>query len=422
MQPTISSHDFNNKFKEASEQLLKVTQTVDEIQESMSQKLKILEAEYNYASYCQALNKAYASEKNVCALFNGNEGIYDIYGIDVLPTTVKSPVDIFNIRMSGLNTCYFRQDMKASINLSESEKYVDLFKHDSLKTEFFYEEFSTDTVVLTLELSDFSNILYPTRFNMIEIDSFLKGSFTLNKLTIYPMTEDFEKTAEPIEFTSFGALGKNRIMLDQKYHFYKIQFSFKLNYSILNEDTLYYPFAIKHIYLYDADFSDKSYTIVPITCDYNIAIVKDTIKIFSNRGTRYSTIKDLGIELYMQYSGGVLSLPFNASTTSLRYEIALNKKTVYAKVPINEAISYIKFYVETRIEDEGIDKEKLIDLLCDCIQKDYQKEHYEITSWESYQIALSEAKSALSSVADQNTLDNIVIVLSNSIENLMPSI
>lgn len=421
MQPTISSHDFNTKFKEASEQLMKVGQTVDQIQESMVQKLKILEAEYSYASYCQALAKSYSSEKNVCALFNGNEGIYDVYGIDVIPITVKSPVDIFNIRMSGLNNCYFRQDMKASINKSESEKYVDLFKHDSLKTNFFYEEFSTDTVVLTLELSDFSNILYPTRFNMIEIDSFLKGSFTLNKLVIYPMTEDFEKTAAPIEFTDFGALGKNRIILDQKYHFYKIQFSFKLNYSVLNEDTIYYPFAIKHIYLYDADFSENSYTIIPITCDYNIAIVKDTIKVFSNRGTKYTTIKDLGIELYMQYSGGTLSLPFNASTTSQRHEIALNKKTVYAKVPINQAISYIKFYVETRIEDEGLDKEKLIDLLCDCIQKNYQEEHYEATSWESYQIALSEAKSALSSVSDQNTLDNIVIVLSNSIENLIPS-
>lgn len=413
----MSSHDFNIKFKEASDKLSETFKKVGDIQESMEQKLKLIDAEFKYANYCNALIKTYSPEKNICPLFNPLEGIYSLYGIDVIPTMIKSPVDIFNIQMSGLNTYYFRQDMKASINDIEKEEYLNLFKHDSLKSELFYKEFNIDTIKLTLEIADFSNILYPTRFNMIEISSFLKGSFALEKILIYPLTEELEKTDFPIEIVDFSVLGDNRIILDQKYHFYKIDFIFKLGYSFLNQDALYYPFALKHIYLYDADFTSNSFVIIPIHCDYDIAIVKDAIKIYSNRGIKTSTISEANIELYMQYENGLLSLPFNPSTTSQRYEIALNQQTVYAKIPINKPMNYIQFYVESRIIDEAIDKEKLMDLVCECILQDYKKEDYIESYWNQYEEALMMAKSALRSDTNQNSVDNAVICLSNALTN-----
>lgn len=348
----ISSHELNKIYSDTQSTLKQVNDQILSIKGDMSKKLEIIKYEIDFINHCVYELNTSTQKENVVTLFDNRAGYYDAYETDVYAKLIKEPVNNFNIRMSGLNTFYFRDDIVASIDGVKADKYTNIFKHDTAKTEVLFEKYSTDNIVLTVELNDLTNILYPTRFNMIEIDSFLKGSYTIKELRIYELNEELEKTSNYISLTNFNKIGKNRIILDKKYHFYKIEFVIKLLYKVNENNVISYPFGLKHIYLYDADYDANSFVIVPIHCDENIAIVKDTVVINSNRGVRQSTVPKEKIELYMQYENNVLSLPIECSTPNYRRELSLNTKVVYAKVPLapNTSTSCIQFFLEKRIE------------------------------------------------------------------------
>ena len=349
-----NSHELNQIFNEAQDKIKRVEKDVDTIKNDLATRLDILKYETEYLNYraTQFLNET-PEDYTVC-LFEKGVGYFDKYGTDVYAKMTKAPINVFNIQMSGLNSYYFREDMKVTINNKILDSYLDIFKHDTISETLFFEKFESPFVTLTLEVSDLSNILYPTRFNVIEIDSFLQGSFHLQKLRIYQLDEDLNTTHAPITVEQFNQLGKNRIIMPEKYHFYKIEFEFYIDYKTLVADELVYPFGLKHIYFYDADFSEGSYVIVPIHANYNIAIVKDQITVISNQSVLDTTIDAMNVELYMQFENNVLSLPFNASTTNSRYEVALNTDTVYAKIPLklHESLSCIRFNLEKRVIED----------------------------------------------------------------------
>lgn len=349
----ISSHELNQIYNNTQSKLKLVNDQILSIKGDMSKKLEIIKYEIDFVNYCLNLMDTLNQKENVATLFDNKQGYYDIYETDVYAKLIKEPVNNFNIRMSGLNTFYFRDDLVASIDGVKADKYTNIFKHDTVKTEFLFEKYQRDNITLTIELNDLANILYPTRFNMIEIDSFLKGSYTIDELRIYELNEELEKdSSKYASIKNFNKIGKNRIILDKKYHFYKIEFKIKLLYKVNENDSIFYPFGLKHIYLFDADFDQNSYVIAPIHSDENIAIVKDKVLINSNRGIRESTIAKEKIELYMSFENNVLSLPIEESTSNFRRELAINTKTVYAKIPLlpNTCASCIQFFIEKRIE------------------------------------------------------------------------
>lgn len=348
----ISSHELNNIYSNSQNKLKEISDQILSIKGDVSKKLEIIRYEIDFVNYCLNVMNNMESKENVVSLFDNKDGFYDIYETDVYAKLIKEPINSFNIRMSGLNTFYFREDLSGSIDGIKADKYTNIFKHDAIKTEFLFEKYSSDNITLTLELNNLTNILYPTRFNMIEIDSFLKGSYSIEELRIYELNEELDKNNNYTSIKGFNKIGKNRIILDKKYHFYKIEFKIKLLYKVNENDFVYYPFGLKHIYLFDADFNPNSFVITPITNSENIAIVKDKILINSNRGIRESTIAKEKIELYMYYNNNVLSMPFEESTSNFRKELAINTKTIYAKIPLTpgDSISCIQFFIENRIE------------------------------------------------------------------------
>lgn len=323
----------------AQERLIDAQKIVSASKAMVANRLDILEDENLWSEYClETIRNTPQTSYLSVPLYEKSEGVFSTYFFDAYPAIVNEPLNLFNI--TSTQSVFFREDvnLKMIYPNGETEDVTDILKHDSLKSTYFHKRLKSNEVTFLLSLKDYQKPLGASRFNVIEIDGFMPGAFKLKRLSL-------QYGDETINYEDFNKLGKNRIILDEKKQLNQIEFVFELLYKVVSNDTTYYPFALKHIYLLNADFKSESYAIVKIESDKIINLIKDECAVSSSRGITHTTLKTLGIEIYAHYTDNQLYMPIAISNAYEIYEIPLQVKTLYARVPIKKEMSSIGFII-----------------------------------------------------------------------------
>ena len=359
----MSSQDFNDILKNATDKIQSVSEEMTTIKNDIQKKLAVIQYEQEYLGY-QNSKIVSASPKEDSFLFlntGKNDGLYEGFSNVVHAAYKNTPINIFNLRVSGGTKDYFRDEANVIINGIQDEYFKNILKADTIADkEIFFEEYKAktaiktqsegsiieekqDRTIITIERNE-ANAIGTSSFNVIEIDPYLYRSFDFEKIEVF--TDDSEKPAAVI--SDVKNVGKTRIILDKKYVFKKVVFTVAHNYSISKNGEKIHPFGIKHLFFLEADFRKDSYIVVPYHSEEYINDVDNSIQVTTATGTRMSTVDDEGIEIYLSYDYGMLSNPQEASTI-IKKPIARNLKNIYFKIPLRmESIVGYNFTINTR--------------------------------------------------------------------------
>jgi hypothetical protein len=200
----MSSSELNNMLLKDNNTLQDINNKISNIKEDMSTKMTIIGHEMAYSSSLLNNYKAglLTNDKTLIALSRSSNTQFTTYGPVAHSAFIKEPVNVFNLKVSGTGEYFFRNDITVAVNGLISEKYRDVLKHDSLPKEVFFNEYTSPNVTITLTAAEISQKLGPTVFNMVELDSFLNGSYDIKSFKVYKLN----LPAEEIEYSSGVAL------------------------------------------------------------------------------------------------------------------------------------------------------------------------------------------------------------------------
>lgn len=359
MIPKISSNELNNILLEAKGQLDTLDKKFEAAKGDMEDKLKIInyESEYVQSTLTKIQSGNFKKTEGMIGfayLQKEIAGKYECYGSTIHAELIKSPINVFNLEVSAFNEVYFREDVKVAINDVYDDKYLSLLKHDMIPKPIFFDTYKEEVITIKIELSDLSTILGPTKFNVIEIDPFLHGSFDILETRIYEFSESgiANMDTAPLKLSKMPNVGIQRVVLPKKVNFYKIEMDIKINYDTYRNTSVVHPFGLKHLYFYNMDFKTDSYLIAEIKSDKNIAYIKNDIIIKTPFGEEPAKITSSEIELFLDRDGesDELYSPILPSYAEEINEIARNVKKIYARIPIgpNDNLIGIIFDIANR--------------------------------------------------------------------------
>lgn len=350
MIPKMNSQELNNILTNANEKIAEVNSKIDTIKSDLHTKLMIMRYETDYVNDClyKLKSGSYTKDGTMKSLISIFSNKYESYGSVVHASFIKEPINVFNLKVTGTGEVFFRDDMKITVNGQTNDKYKSILKHESLPRDIYFEEFINPDVTIIIETLEASKMLGSTRFNMIEMDSFLNGSYDITELNIYSLNADGTMNTTPKKY-SYPEVGKLRVVFKEKVSFYKIEMKIKLKYKTKKNDIDIYPFGIKHLYLYDADFRPESYAILTLESDKSIASIHEDIRVKDTAGVRTSTMTTEGIEVFVDNNNGVLNTPVPTSTANQLNVIARDVNLLYVKIPLNgKALIGVEFAFDTK--------------------------------------------------------------------------
>jgi hypothetical protein len=233
------------------------------------------------------------------------------------------------------------------IEWKDDNEYVNFIISDnSLEKKIIFDKLTDDMIQLEYTL-DNTIALGTARFNVIEIEPYLYGAYTLTKVEIYNLDSEqpMVATTPKVIINKIDDIGKIRILLDEREKFSKVVFEFKINYSIIENDTIVYPFGLKHIHFYEANFLNDSYVILPIQADDYIEYIYNDIILYNAGEPINTTCEKYNIEIYSSYINNTLTNRVYTSSEAKAYRITKNTKTLYAKIPLIYEDSVSKKYL-----------------------------------------------------------------------------
>lgn len=288
-------------------------------------------------------NKILFADTNKVLEANSN---YEKYGNCIHPKIVGNLDNLLNFNSAA--GYIFKNSATVSINEEVKEEYIDVLKHDTIlnKMPTFYQ-YSSDTVTLTIEFPD-NPIVGSATCNAIEISPFLAGASILKNITIIT-TPGTQLSNKAIVIDYDQPLEDTRILFDNTYSIKTMVLNFKLTFV---NNLGMYPFGLRHIYLYNANFDTKNSNIV-IKNEYKnlIKYINDNIiisdQLADEVGNRYSkhntTCSEMDIKLYSYLSNGNLLYPIETHARDIVNQISRNTKVFYADIPVKKAMYSIEF-------------------------------------------------------------------------------
>lgn len=288
-------------------------------------------------------NKILFADTNKVLEANSN---YEKYGNCIHPKIVGNLDNLLNFNSAA--GYIFKNSATVSINEEVKEEYIDVLKHDTIlnKIPTFYQ-YSSDTVTLTIEFPD-NPIVGSATCNAIEISPFLAGASILKNITIIT-TPGTQLSNKAIVIDYDQPLEDTRILFDNTYSIKTMILNFKLTFV---NNLGMYPFGLRHIYLYNANFDTKNSNIV-IKNEYknlikyindNIVISDQTADEVGNRYSKHSTTcSEMDIKLYSYLSNGNLLYPIETHARDIVNQISRNTKVFYADIPVKKAMYSIEF-------------------------------------------------------------------------------
>ena len=288
-------------------------------------------------------NKILFADTNKVLEANSN---YEKYGNCIHPKIVGNLDNLLNFNSAA--GYIFKNSATVSINEEVKEEYIDVLKHDTIlnKMPTFYQ-YSSDTVTLTIEFPD-NPIVGSATCNAIEISPFLAGASILKNITIIT-TPGTQLSNKAIVIDYDQPLEDTRILFDNTYSIKTMVLNFKLTFV---NNLGMYPFGLRHIYLYNANFDTKNSNIV-IKNEYknlikyindNIIISDQTADEIGNRYSKHNTTcSEMDIKLYSYLSNGNLLYPIETHARDIVNQISRNTKVFYADIPVKKAMYSIEF-------------------------------------------------------------------------------
>lgn len=288
-------------------------------------------------------NKILFADTNKVLEANSN---YEKYGNCIHPKIVGNLDNLLNFNSAA--GYIFKNSATVSINEEVKEEYIDVLKHDTILNKMpTFSQYSSDTVTLTIEFPD-NPIVGSATCNAIEISPFLAGASILKNITIIT-TPGTQLSNKAIVIDYDQPLEDTRILFDNTYSIKTMVLNFKLTFV---NNLGMYPFGLRHIYLYNANFDTKNSNIV-IKNEYKnlIKYINDNIVISDQTadevGNRYSkhntTCSEMDIKLYSYLSNGNLLYPIETYTRDIVNQISRNTKVFYADIPVKKAMYSIEF-------------------------------------------------------------------------------
>lgn len=266
-------------------------------------------------------------------------GTYDIYGNTIHSAFRSLPGQVFNlITETGplYKDCASVSFISVNDNGDEVEdyqyQYNNILKHeaDPSKQDVF-KNFDTENITLRIKLNH-TNIYGDTNCNMIEICPYLPGSFDINAIRIYTVTQHLTEKENMIIpdgqiTTPIKNVGACRFLLNGKtYQLYQIEMDIRIH-----EFNKKYPFGLRHIYFYDAKMdTTDDYAVIALSQDKYIESIGKKIVLETPFGSKEASIDEYGVEFYMTFDQNTLQNKINAGDV-----LARNLKTIYVKVPFS---------------------------------------------------------------------------------------
>ena len=351
MKQTLSSQEYNELFRNARDtfdaEMAKRTVALN----NMSKKLEIIECANEFIEM-ELMNSAFTkdiSSSQVASFNTGLGGSFNKFGATVHPKFKREPIDIFNLKLTSGNTMFKnsltcttilensdKQSAEVAPITTEDDSYVNFIMSDnSLEKEIIFNKLTRDKITLEYTL-DNTIALGTARFNVIEIDPYLYGAYSIESINAYSLNQiDGTISKEPI--ASIGMIeniGKIRVIFDEKIKFSKVAITFRIDFNIVENNINKYPFGLKHIYFYEADFIDDSYVVLPIKANDYFEYIQNDIIMYQG-GSRIETTCDYyNIELYTDYVNNTLTGRVYTSSDAQSNRITKNTKILYAKIPL----------------------------------------------------------------------------------------
>ena len=339
MKYTLNSQDYNDIFKNAQEQFDLEMVKRDNLIEDMSKKLMIINHANEFIN--NKLNQINASSyrENKLKIFDKNiSGVYNQYGYMVHPKFKSEPIDIFNLKLVDGGSM-FKKTLECKLNGEVNEEYLEILKSEkTIDKKIVFERFDTPEVTITYRIKQENNVSLGTmRFNVIEIDPYISGAYSIKEIKIYTLDTNTSliKSDPDKVITDINNIAKTRIILDKKMKFCEVSFTFSIEEfaSDIGTDRVY-PFGLKHIHFYEANFIESSCAIVPIYSNDYFEYIYNDIVLYSAQGKIETTSEYYNIEFYTDYENNTLTGRVYASSDAQAYRIVKNTKTLYAKIPL----------------------------------------------------------------------------------------
>lgn len=359
----MSSQEYNDILDKAIKKIENISNETKDIKNDIYTKIKIVNYEQEYLTYLYE-KKSFGIEKNNSFIFlnNGNNaGLYETYSNVTHAYFKQTPINIFNLKVIDGKESYFRDEVDVEINGIKDDFFKNILKANDVKDkEIFFQEYEfkksiklTDEKKPIEEINNHSTItinvdkdkvMGVSKFNIIEIDPFLYKSFDIDAIEIY--TDDME--IPTVTLNNIKEVGKTRFILQQKYDFKKVVFKITHNYHTYVDGKDIYPFGLKHLFFYEADFRNDSYIIVNYISDDYIDDIKDVITVITSTNKRESTLTEEGIKIYLANNNGMLEDEQEPSN-DIKKPIARNLKSLYINIPLkNEGVIGYNFLITKR--------------------------------------------------------------------------
>lgn len=336
MKYTLNSQEYNDIFKTAQEKFDIEMLKREKVIADMGKKLMIINYTNEFINSKIDRINAGVYYNNKLKVFDRNlGGLYDQYGYMVHPRFKSEPIDIFNLKLTDGNSL-FKNSLSCKVNDIDNEDYINLLINESsLNKEILFEEMIQKEIKISYELN--SKVSLGTmRFNVIEIDPYISGAYNLDKVEIYTMDSNTAsiKVEPTITISNIESIAKTRIILDEKVKFCKVEFTFSVNFESEINHIKIYPFGLKHIHFYEANFLEESSVIIPIESNDYFEYIYNDITLYSAEGKIETTVDYYNIEFYTDFESNTLTGRVYPSSEAQAYRIAKNTKTLYAKIPL----------------------------------------------------------------------------------------
>ena len=341
--------EFMDSFDEANNKLNLAVSTITDIKNTVEKQLQLITISNMYFNdKMLAINTAEKLSSNKIVLTEAEKilGLYDEYGISLLPHMSETQVNICNFYTGDENI--FKDNINITINGKEDITLKNILMHDSIdRKEIYFNEYDTDEIIIDIKTPS-TGILGSMKMNTIEIHPYLVGSFDIKSIDVYEVGEDSEPAHQISDIVSAA---RSRYVLDSRVTLNHITFTIKLKYR--NPETNKYVFGLKHIYLLDATYDESSYAVIKITKDTDIEYIYDRVYMNyqSARHAQFDT-ESLGIKFYAACDNGILSREISLSTDTDPSYISSNTKTVYMYLPIYTSYISITPDIRTNVNND----------------------------------------------------------------------
>ena len=335
MIPVMNSQELNEIFKKSQDKNIEFEKELQTIKNDMSKKINIIKYENAFINQkLDTIDTGLIANQNLVSFTNNSYGSFNEYGYMVHPKFKTTPIDIMNLKLPNGDN-FFRTEIIAKVNDIERSDYISILMADNhVSKTIIFEEFDTDQIKLEYSLTS-EYTLGTMRFNTIEIDPYIYGAYDLLSIEIYTLDQTNNISAEStLILDGFNNIGRTRIILPEKIKFTKVIFNFKINFKTEKNFINIYPFGLKHIHFFEADYIDSSFIITEFTTDKFIEYVMDDMTLYTTQGKIDVKANQLGIEVYTDYENNTLINKVNLSSDAAIYRIAKNTKTLYIKIPL----------------------------------------------------------------------------------------